>query len=299
VGKTNRKIDLLLMSGDWAIERSFALMSLNQYLSEIALIESGATFSDLGFAEKRAKSLSSIISPSGAFQNVQVNDLENTEFGSIAHLKLSGVMRSEDGMSSRGVSSLVSDIYSANGNPAIKGIILEARTGGGESISGSILMSAIKDSKKPIIVLSHLLASAGIKGTLYADEIIASSKSAEFGSIGTYLSLDKEILEYYKENVTEIYSDDSPDKNKGFRDLLAGDANTIIKEITKADNRFMDEVRRARPLKGNIEKTLMGGMFPAMDAKRRGLIDRIGGMNLAIDRVNFYAELYKNKKRRK
>lgn len=284
--KSNRVIDALILGGEWEIEKTFAVNSLSNYLHELSLLENGATLSDLNYSQRREKTFASIISPSGAVIRESIQ--KANENGSIALLKLSGVMRSDDGLSSRGVDSLISEVQDANANSAIKGIIIEAQTGGGEAMAGAKLMSAIRDSKKPVIVFAHLLASAGIKGTLYANEIIASSEFAEFGSIGTYVSIDKEILNYIKENYIEIYSEKSPDKNKQFRDLLNGEQSTILQEITKHDEMFMAAVAKARPLKGDIEKTLAGGMFSAREAKRRGLIDGIGGMDLAIQRINYY-----------
>lgn len=205
--------------------------------------------------------------------------------GSILRINLMGPMTSEGDMCSWGMYDYEEAIRAAQNNPNVDGIFIRANTGGGESTAGQILHNAVKSSKKAVVVFAEFLASAGIHGTLAADEIIASSIGARFGSIGTYASIDKEFLSWYKENVEDIYADVSPDKNKEFRAFLAGDSSPLRASITENAKMFQAEVRAHRQLGAKAEDTLRGGVFPARDAKSRGLIDGIGDMDYALSRL--------------
>ena len=296
---SNRDIDRFLIGNEFNIELQWGVTQLFRYMEELDLLEGGCSFSDLGIAERRKESFPSILRPrAGSFviddnQNNLFNP-ESTAPGSIAHLKLSGVMRSDDGMSSRGINSLMRDITVVNQNPNVAGIIIEANTGGGETRSGVMLNSAIEGSEKPVIIWARLLASAGIRGTLASAEIIASGTGAEFGSIGTFNSFKKSFADWYNQNFKDIYATKSGNKNKVFRAFLKGDLNPMIESLDKSNDMFLEEVKKYRPLKGNVEHILSGELFHANEAKKFGLIDGIGNLNYAAQRVMAHVGLRKN-----
>lgn len=280
----------LMIGGELHIEWNWAIEQFTNYRHEIMLVKNGVPYSELGIGQSRAASMPGIIQMEGNEAQVisdpsLLRDAAATPAGSFAHLQLQGVMRSRDGASSRGIQSLISDIHAANANPNIEGILLEANTGGGESTAGNMLFSALKDSKKAVVVFAHMLASAGIKGTLPADEIIMAGQGAQAGSIGTFITLDRYFASWYQRNYQDIYADKSTNKNKDFRSFLEGDLEPIRKNLNKSNDYFLSEVKKYRPLKGDIAHTLSGAMFFANAAKRRGLADGIGSFNYAVKRL--------------
>lgn len=300
--KTNRNIDtFILAASEFHIEEGFAMSELANYLEEVRLLSNGVPFAELGIAQRRHASRPSVVvignhdTHSHAFRyvNTSLADATTTPAGSFAHLKLSGVMRSEDGMSSRGISSLVRDYNDAIQNSNIAGILLEVNTGGGESMAGNILNAALADSTKPVVVFAHRMQSAGVMATLHANEIVASSNAAQFGSIGTFVSIDKEFAAWYKQTITDIYADKSVNKNKEFRDFLEGNITTLKKSINASNELFLNEVKAHRPLRGDIQHTLSGATFDAQEAKNRGLVDSIGGFQYALKRLNAHIQLSK------
>jgi ClpP class serine protease len=283
----NRDIDIFLMQGELHIEQNWAMEQLSLYLQELELLRAGAAYSDLGISQRRAGSMPGIITSQRRVINDPklLRDPELTPSGSFAHLRLNGVMRSQDGASSQGINSLVDDLNAANDNPAIEGILLEVNTGGGDAMAGQILQSAVAGSIKAVVVLGHMVASAGIMGTLPADEIIASGEMARFGSIGTFITLDKSIQRWYNHYYEDIYADKSTNKNEEFRAYLNGDKGPLIKSINKTNDIFVASVQKHRELKGDLEETLSGRMFFGPEAKRRGLVDGIGNFHHAINRL--------------
>lgn len=291
--KPNRDIEQwLLNSGEWHINIEWGLQQFYNYLHEVHLVSQGIPYSEMGIGERRANEKPAILNVEGSalITAADLSNSDETPPGSFAHLKLQGVMRSRGGMSHQGVDSLVNQIRMANSNPNIEGIILEVDTGGGESSAGDKLQAAVRGSDKPVVVWGHLVASAGISGTLYAAEIIASSKASQFGSIGTYVTTWKGFADWYNRNFQDFYADKSYNKNKTFRELLAGNTEPLKSEINKSNQMFLEEVKKARSLKGDIDNTLSGEMFYAHAARRRGLVDGIGSFNYAVKRLRANVE---------
>jgi ClpP class serine protease len=292
-----KALDGFLAVGNFEIDPQYGVMQLGQYLESLSALQMGVPYEKLGIEKARSQKQATVIQ----YQNNIARTIGDSEMladtaitprHSIAHLKLSGTMRSNDFWCNRGVDSLVQDIQAAFQNDHIIGIVLETNTGGGESVAGQILNGALRDAPKPVVVWSHFLASAGIMGTLPASEIIASTSAASFGSIGTFVTLDKRIAEWYNRNYTDVYAQKSSNKNRPFRALMKGDMSAIQEMVDIHNQSFIEEVQAFRHLKGtaaDIAHTLSGEMFQANEAKLRGLVQGVGGFQYAIKRVMAHA----------
>lgn len=277
-----KKSFLKLLAGqEFEISREFGIAQLNHYMLQQAM---GAKRKD--FIAQMEKSMQVGFFNKGVMIG---NDPQNIKKGSVAHLTMSGVMMSNDGFCSRGMRSMDRQLREIYSNKNVEGILLEVESGGGQSTAGDILMNAIQDANKPIVVYTTLLASAAVKGTLPAAEIIAASSQTMVGSIGSVYIISKSILDESQDNDLEIYSTKSPNKNKEVRALRQGNFDPFIKRVTRNDELFMRQVQKFRPLKGTaeqIENTLSGEIFDSVIAKRRGLIDGTGSFNYALKRLD-------------
>lgn len=295
----NRHIEAIILGGPYHIEQGFAMRCLASYIEDMNALEAGAQFADLGISARRHATRAGVISLNAQGLPIMLQDPSllydeaATPEGSFAHLRLSGVMRSEDGMSSQGISTLLRDMYAAIGNPKIQGIMLEVQSGGGEATAGQMLHAGIAGSPKPVVAFAHFMASAALMGTLAADEIVASSDMAEIGSIGTMLSFYPSIISQIKELRTDMYADKSKNKNAAFRALMEGDSSMLQEELDVYNEGFLSSVQQYRPLQGSDkdkEYTLSGAMFSANEAKERGLIDSVGGYAYALKRLTAAVE---------
>jgi len=266
--------------GDWYINLDYGLKNLIKYQSFLANKANGSVDFD------KIKGLSA---PRTALLNVDMSEYLPTSEGkkvSIAKISFSGPMISEPDLCTDGIQSVIDELKAAYADDSIGGILLEFNTGGGEVSAAIKMRAAVQDKNKPVVVLSNGFASAGVYSVLDADERIATSKLAKFGSIGVLVSLNSKAIEYIKENVITIYSKYSDNKNKAHRDILEGDFETLKADISALDKVFMSEVNEALSLDPSTkEETLSGGMFLAEDAKKRGLLDAIGGESMAIRRL--------------
>lgn len=285
----NRDIETWLFSaGLLALDWDTGIAALQQYQEELVMLRAGAKYSDLGIGARREAAMPGIITAAGT----RVDDpsmLRNTSAtpsGSFAHLKLTGVMRSQDGLSTRGISTLTQDLAMAASNTNIVGVLLEVNSGGGEVTAAQMLMAALDGYSKPVVSWAHLMASGAYYGSLPAEEIIASTDGAMVGSIGTMISLPRNFADYYKNNYVDLYATSSTRKNEDFRAFLDGDLGPLRKGLDRTNDTFHAEVKKYRSLSGNVEDTLSGAMFQAKEARRRGLVDGIGGMEYAMKRLH-------------
>lgn len=289
------RIEAVFCAGPLYIERSYLEKLVGRFLAELEVMASGGDV--LGEIKERRKGSEPKLIYFGEGGELRTAKFTGEEIkarsGQFAHLKLSGAMVAESFLSTRGVDELVADMRAADEAPNIDGILLEMNTGGGELLAGQMLRNAVKDAKKPVLVYAHYLASAGVWGTIFADHIMAAGKGSEIGSIGVYTAFNRTWVERYKNEVVDVYSRKSPNKNKDFRSLLNGDVSVLQDAVTEADEIFMADVRRNRPLAGDIDDTLAGGMFFGTEAKKRGLIDSIGTFS---DAVNELSRLSRNQK---
>lgn len=282
---SNRQIDNLIVTGKWEIEPNFALAALSQYMHELELLELGEH--NVNYSERR-ESLQPIL----CFQGEPISgvSLSSSDIpsGSIAHMRLDGVMRMQDGLSSNGVRTLTQNIRAANRNPNISGVLLEVNSGGGETMAGTELQNAVKEFQKPFHVYGHLLASAAYKGVLPSSKITMSGMESQVGSIGSMVIIDKKIADYFRQNQHEIYAASSPNKNREWREYLMGNIQPLFQEVTDRNEFFLESVKQYRTLTGDeeqIKDTLSGHLFNAKTGIERGLVDAVGTFQDALQGI--------------
>lgn len=278
-----------------AVDFGFAVSQWQNYQSKIDLVKSGIPLREV-FESKTAPKLEILI-PSfkdevagiKSLQLVGAEDQKNLSSiftdPSFAVLDLNGFMSVDDGMYSYGANTYADLISKLEVAPKVLGILLRIDSGGGESMAGQIWFDALKEfrsSGKPVVALGQFVASAAYKAASAANEIIANSRIAEFGSIGTMMSFYLKVIETYKTQIMDLYASKSPKKNYQFREMLKGNNDPYIEKLDQMASIFQETIAQNRPLKGDIADTLSGDMFFADEAKSRGLIDRIGGMKMAV-----------------
>lgn len=288
----NRAIDTFIYNTQFLIDEEFGLEALAKYFHDLYLIESGATPKELGYKNKISDNVSIIC---GEFVDQYTNS-NNIKHGSIAKINLSGVMRMDSGLCNMGIQELSDSLHQLDSNQNVKGFLFSVHSGGGEATSGIHLYNTIKDLSKPSVAHTHTMASAAYLAMLPVNEMIAQSTMSRIGSIGAMVSIDKKLIDYYKNNIQDIYSSKSTNKNSEIRSFLeSGDTSKIVKSLDKTVSEFHSKVLAHRTLPdATKEDTLTGHLFDAHTAKSRGLIDSIGGQNYAIKRLNHYINLSKH-----
>lgn len=254
-------------------------------LSELALLSTtGITGAEI--TARKAEGLPRLLTASGDQVNggkpADLNANRSTPARSIAHLKLTGLMLASDFLFYRGVNHLTAALLAAEQNPNVSGVLLEVNSGGGQGTAGDMVKSTLASMKKPVVVLTHYMASAALLGTLPAFKIVASSQGVQVGSIGTYVQISTAALQNEKRNYQTIYAKQSTAKNKNHRAALDGDFKPYQELVDKFNGLFIQNVRQYRRLSVNVTETLSGDMFFAKDAQLRGLVDHVGTFSDAV-----------------
>ena len=282
---SNRNLDSLILNSEWAIEESFARKEINLYLSYLDLIEKGVALSDLQLHNTKQQQKPYIIGSSGTSHDLRASNVDRK---SIAIINLFGTMRVDGNWCSYGIRDTADWIEQSNANPKIGGILIVANSGGGEVAAGHMLLSAIRDTRKPIVVHAETLASAAVHGTLAATEIVAANDGSRIGSIGVFASISKKALKFYEENITDIYSSKSSQKNEEWRALLAGDPSLIVRDLDKTAEIFQSDVIKFRPEVAKSQEALAGKLFFAQEAKGIGLVNSVGSRKHALNRLRWH-----------
>lgn len=291
----NRYIETLIATGEWEIEPKWGLEQLTRYLQELELLESGSTITEI-FQQMREAQQARILDPASLQQVLVGSDalLSPTQItpGSIAHLRLNSVVRMEDGWSSQGIRSLTNDLRAADNNPNIEGILLEVNSGGGQAIAGTTLQNTMEEISTPVVAFYQLAASAALKGILPADMIIAAGQEARIGSIGTMVSVNKRLVQFFQENEEDIYASKSNKKNQELREYLQGNRGPIIERLDRANEFFHQAVLAHRTIpEGDQEEVLSGAMFDSEQGIEYGLTDSIMGFEAAVRQLQQIAAL--------
>jgi protease-4 len=176
----------------------------------------------------------------------------------------------------------------------IGSVILLSDTPGGEVSAANPLTTALKNFNKPkITYVDGFTASLGMYLICGSDEAYVSSKIDEVGSVGTMCS----ILDFtgYLENegikLHDIYAPQSKDKNKDYKDALAGDYTAIQNDLKIITDSFISYVKEGRPQTAATESEWnTGKMFYPAEAQKLGLIDGVRDLNQVVSKAAWLAK---------
>lgn len=295
----SNKFLLPLISGHLLIDADFALDTYLTFLQELSLIQSGVPYTELGMSARRHMQLPELYEPQANGFAPVVHDrwrlysAESVSPGSVAIIKISGVLRSESAASTRGVDVVERDLRQAYMNENIDAVVLDVNSGGGEATAAWRLNNAVRERNKPVVAHAHIAGSGAYLAITGADEIISANAGARLGSIGALYSIDRRVLTEHAENFVDIYADQSINKNAEIRAALSGDFGPLKREINKVATDFQNLVKNSRELHGDagtIEHTLSGPMFSASESARRGLSDMTGNLLTAVSRASLWAK---------
>jgi protease-4 len=297
-----------ILKGKWFIHYSYAL-SLGTLLSNIL---SGKEMNetrdwnrsqtiDLEKAQDRSKfpiqAGSSVSTVSG------LKSFDDAPEGSVAIIPLKSVMIKYGTWCEYGTEEIAAAMLKAAASDKIDAIVLDIDSGGGAVDAIPPMLEAIQkvqtEFNKPVIACGDLCASAAYFVASKCNMIIAGNGlSSEFGSIGVMMSFI-DMQPYYEEmgvKFHRIYAPESNYKNLSFENALKGDYKMLQEEdLSPLAVMFQNAVKENRGSKLDLkaEGLLNGRMFYAADAKKAGLIDEVGNMDLAITLAQGLAEVKK------
>lgn len=285
------------LSEPWSITKEYA----NSYLPIVAAFlrgEQPTSTGDRSF-ERRWRQTRYVV-PGQVSQEWDEDeyDDDDTEFeeahkpqpGSVGLMRIRGViMKHSQFCGPRGTMDYAQELKRMDSDPNVIGAVMYIESGGGQSYAVKPLTDAMANFSKPLVVLGgSVLASAAYYIASFADEILSEHPRAIIGSIGTMLAFEdiQPALEKLGVAFHEIFATKSTLKNKDSRDALEGKYDLIRQGwLDPLQDDFERDIRSQRTGLANDPAIFAGATFLANVAQEKGMIDGMGNIEQAIERV--------------
>ncbi len=263
-----------IIRGIWAIDSEVA----ESYYPSIHSLLNGA---DVNFEFDDFKPVLHLENKSIPFDSEKVAPQANE--GAVLEIPLHGPLMKNDQMCGPvGMNSIGQMLKQADNDPNIKGIVLNIDSPGGSAQGTPQLAQIIKNTIKPVVgYIDGMGASAAYWLASATDKIVAERKS-QVGSIGTMLSFAdiQPALELQGVKFHNITSDQSPDKNKMYREIQKGNYADFKKEVLNPiTDDFINGVKSNR---SKIEASQLTGKTFFSENVLNTMVDEIGSMEDAL-----------------
>lgn len=190
----------------------------------------------------------------------------------------------------QGTKSMMRQLDLLKDDETVTGVVLDIDSGGGQAYGTPEFYDYLVNYSKPIVSYTDgLMCSAAYYIGSGADYIIANKRAEAIGSIGAYTKI-LDLSGYYEKQGAKlhtIYATKSTEKNKAYRDALAGEDGYDSYRKLELDplvETFHTDMRATR---ANLsDEVFKGGTWSGEKALEKGLVDAIGTLQDAIYKVN-------------
>jgi len=179
---------------------------------------------------------------------------------------------------------IVSYLDEANNNRDIKAIIVDIDSFGGSPVAGEEIANALKRIKKPTIAVIRGVGDSAAYMVATGAQKIYASRFSEVGNIGITMS----YLDYSQQSASEgiiyqeISSGEFKDIGNPYKELTQEEKELFLNFVQDLNDVFVEMVSINRNLDIlRVREMADGSIMTAEDAKVRGLIDEIGGLEEA------------------
>lgn len=222
---------------------------------------------------------------------------EEVEEQTLAVLHLSGpIMDGRSGMPGAIVSgAAVKTIRGLAKNDNIKGVVVRINSPGGSATASEAIVLALADlaEKKPVVCsMGSVAASGGYYVTCFGRPILAEAGTIT-GSIGVLgvkpnigplmrrIGMHEEVIALDEsatmDSMNQPWSDEDKERMQGY--------------VNQTYDRFLNHVAKSRGMdRAEVEGIAGGRVWSGEQAVARGLVDRIGGLEDALEQVAKEAE---------
>lgn len=179
-------------------------------------------------------------------------------------------------------------IRKARLDTSIKAIVLRVNSPGGSALASDVIWreTVLAKKEKPFVVsMGDVAASGGYYISCAADTIVAEPNTIT-GSIGVFgLLFNTQKLFNNKLGITfdTVKTGRYSDIGSGTRPMTNDERAIIQKQIERIYDRFTGIVADGRKIeKSWVDSIGQGRVWSGTDAKRIGLVDKLGGLDVAI-----------------
>lgn len=189
---------------------------------------------------------------------------------------------------------VVAALRAARANPRIGAVVLHIDSPGGSALASDQIAREVQRlrERKPVVAyFADVAASGGYYAAAPAQEIVARPATLT-GSIGVIAVRFQATRALEKLDLRRevIRRGERADLMSPYRPLNEGDRAAIEREIDGVYDRFVDIVARGRGRDAHdIEPLARGRVYAGADAHAVGLVDHLGGFELAMERAQSLA----------
>jgi protease-4 len=182
------------------------------------------------------------------------------------------------------------------GDSNIRGVVVRIDSGGGDALASDEIWHEMNllSKKKPLVIsMSDLAASGGYYMAMTGDPVVAYPET-ETGSIGVVFGKPNLHGLYDKLGVTKdaIQKGKHADIDSDYTELTPEERQLLKQGIDDNYRDFVSKVAQARRRNyDQIEPLAQGRVWLGSQAKERGLVDELGGLDTAIALVKKKANI--------
>ena len=195
-----------------------------------------------------------------------------------------------------GQGAMNKSLEKARNDDKIKSIVIRVNSPGGSALASELIWREIELTKKvkPVIVsMGDLAASGGYYIASNADKIIAEPTTIT-GSIGVFgmLPNGKNLADNIGINAEQVATNINAVTYSFFEPLNDNQREFIKEGILDIYDLFSRRVAEGRNLsREQVENIAQGRVWTGTDALKNGLVDELGGLDLALQRAAEAAEI--------
>ncbi|MDY6773975.1 MAG: signal peptide peptidase SppA [Candidatus Nanohaloarchaea archaeon] len=211
----------------------------------------------------------------------------NPKRGELAVIQLNGPIRYGNGFRSEGVSpGMVSDLTEKAVGGGADAILYEINSGGGAVVASRQVAQVIEEAGVPTVCRMKEVAASGAYWAASACDRIVADPLTLTGSIGvssTYLEFSG-LLNRFGVEYVNLTSARYKDMGSQYKNLTQEERQRFNEILNTTHRYFVRSIAENRNLSvEQVEKAATGEVFLGREAKRLGLVDRLGGRQEAVD----------------
>lgn len=188
------------------------------------------------------------------------------------------------------LATTITTLRAARRHPLVAGVVLHVDSPGGSALASDLIhreVERLRERKPVVACFGDVAASGGYYVAAAADAVVAQPLTVT-GSIGVVAArlVTEPLLERFGVKVDTIRKAPHADMLSRPGKLAAVEDAILEREIESFYRAFVGVVAkgRGRPA-DDIEPLARGRVWSGKDAAKHGLVDRLGGLDAAIDEV--------------
>ena len=213
-------------------------------------------------------------------------------FGNVARIQVNGVIMPESagifGAETASSSEIVGLIEQANKDSGIKAILLEINSPGGAPVASAEIADAVKKSNKTVVALIRDSGTSGAYWVASAAYKIVANPLSIVGSIGvtgSYLEYSG-LLERFNITYERLVSGEYKDIGTPYKEMTDNERQSLQNTLDLMHEYFIQSVAENRNMSiESVRKLANGNIYLGMEASKNGLVDFLGGKEVAEEVV--------------